>query len=178
MFISLLCCSCLAQKGAEQLPWKSFVSEEAGVKASFPCEPETKVGVFQKTPKLARAFDIKCEYKGLTYSIHLSEHFREFDESKIIEKFDVVEDTFREYLGENAGVLKSTDITLPNGSAARIFEAKSGEMMFKQLHTQNQRGAYNVSVMTKKGADPAAVSSKEFDEIAQKFFDSFEILKK
>lgn len=178
VLVAALSFSCGQPAQQAALDWKPFNYTDAGVKASFPCEPKTKSDTIQQAPKPARSFEASCQQGIYTFTFHLPEHTGEFDQAKLTEKFDAFEKEIRDGFGPNARLLKASNVTLRSGMSARAFDAKSGGLMYRGLHTQNARGAYNLSVQT--SGDPNATRKKgeaeEFDKVAQQFLDSFEIV--
>ncbi len=76
--------SCRAQKTDLHLQWKEFESEEAGIKASFPCEPQKYYKSFQDEPRPIHVYDFSCEAEGIKFLISSKNYMDVFNRSLLV----------------------------------------------------------------------------------------------
>ena len=165
---------CCAQSGSKKWDWQSFDFSDAGIRVELPCEPSRSSKIFQETPKLARRFEFKCEIGKFQFSISLAEHFGDFDTLKAEENINLIEKMLRQGIGGNAE-FTSEGISI-SGFTGRRWSAKNETRLARHLHIENKRGSYGLQIVAqKRNARSLEPTDAEFDEVAKRLFDSFQI---
>lgn len=172
----ILFCSCAAQTQSKY-EWRNFDFSESGIKVALPCEPSKKARVFQEEPKLAKSYIYNCENDGFDLTVSLSEHFGEFDENNVKERFDGIQEMMSQSIADK-GSVTAKDLSFQTYSAREIT-ARNENVLGKLLLVQNSRGTYNAQIrLVKKSKQSKAEFEAEFEKNAKLFFESFEIYTK
>lgn len=163
--------SCQTQKADSSLQWKDFDFSEAGIKIALPCEPSKSIKTFQKEPKLAQVYQYVCEKDEFKFSVSLSEHFEEFDPKKVKDSIDSIEKGLRDGIKNNAN-FSSRDVIFQNFQC-RVFDVKNATVLGRHLHIQNERGAYNIQLISNiKPNQSNEDFNSEFESVGKILFDS------
>lgn len=167
-----ICCS--AQKQDSNLQWKTFNFPEAGMKASFPCEPEKYFKSFQDKPRPIHVYDFDCEVEGIKFLISSKHYMDDFNENTFNEIFENHEFILKKMFGEIESYNEKKDF-FTNGFASRFYEAKyksGGDVNSLVVLSENR--SYEAMI----GNPSVSVKNPDFNEISTKFIDSFQITDK
>ena len=171
--------SCQAQKKDLGLQWNTYEFPKAGMKASFPCEPEKSFKSFQDKPRPIHVYGFHCEVSGIKFLISSKNYMDEFSENTYEETFEANESNLKFMFGAVEGFDKKENF-LTNGFISKYYEIKpkSGGKV-KSLIVVNESRSYEALF----GVDPENEKKLKnlkvnYDEIGKKFIDSFQILDK
>lgn len=168
----------LKENVALNAEWKEYFFDDAGIKISFPCEPQKEISIIQDKPKLVRDLGVKCDDKEVTFAVEVNEHFGALDESQMQPKLDTVENALKEIVGQKNN-FESKDLIYKNKFPMRILDITNPTTYWRQANIINKRAVYKVLVFYRKQEDQSLTDfNNDFEIKYKKFFDSFQITEK
>ncbi len=171
--------SCQAQKKDLDLQWKTYEFPEAGMKASFPCEPVKSFKSFQDKPRPIHTYNFDCEVSGIKFLISSKNHLDDFDENTFERNFEANESNLKFMFGAVESFDKKENF-LTNGFISKYYEIKpkvGGKV--KSLMVVNESRSYEALFGVTPDNEKKLKNLKiDYDEIGKKFIDSFQILDK
>lgn len=165
--------------GAQSIPseaWKTFEFTGPNLKAEFPCEPKLTEKLYQEKPKIARSFGITCSNETFDFSISLPERFGEYKIENVDTELDEFEITLKIMIDDKALITSRHIVfgTFP----AREFIIKNDWSIGRQIVFAHERGLYSIQVLRPdRNVTLSQNQVAEFETVANKFIDSFQLLK-
>lgn len=167
--------SCHAQKN--DLKWKDFESKEAGIKASFPCEPKKSFRSFQDEPRAIHVYGFDCEDKGIKFLISSKNYLNEFNQDTFKQTFDSNELILKTMFGVVESFNERKDF-LTNGFTSRYYEVrpKSGGKVNSLIVLSENRSYELIIGITPDNAKKMEMSNANFQDVSNRFIDSFQVI--
>ena len=172
-----LAISCQAQKSNLNLHWKEFESKESGIKVNMPCEPKKSFKSFQNEPRPIHVYEFSCEVEGMKFLVSSKNYMDKFSENTFKQTFDANENILKTMFGTVENLEKRENF-LTDGYNSKYYEVKpktGGKI--KSLIVVNENRSYEAMFgVTAENEIRLKESKIDYDEIAKKFTDSFQII--
>ena len=167
--VALFCSSCIAQSSSDKLVWKEFLSSEAGIKASLPCNPKANVEEDSYPSGKQHAYTFLCEVEGMRFRIVLAEHNPEL-KRPVATFLGYAEGDFELAMGGKDFLHKKETIVL-DGFDAHRYEVRRGNATFLSVVSATERGALTAMV------GPFGATNSLDRKRAEKFIESIHFVK-
>lgn len=156
--------------------WTSYEFPDMGVRARFPCKPQSTSKIFQEKPKLARSFGMSCSTKEYNFALSLPERFGEYQEEMVEKELQEAEDMLKIILEEKASL--TTRRAIFRNYPARESVIKNDWSIGRQILFSHEKGVYSIHVQRPDRTTTLTPKQlEEFEAVATAFINSFELLK-
>ncbi|MDQ3632980.1 MAG: hypothetical protein M3405_00510 [Acidobacteriota bacterium] len=160
----------------KDLKWRTFVAKEAGVKVDFPCEPKKDFKSFQEKPRPINIYGISCQVDGIRFLVSSKNYLDDFNENSIPNYFESIESNNKVIFGAVKNLDEKDISKYPNvkGKFYKLELESKGIIYILALADENRTYEIMAGLLPEK--DSSENVENEFDIIAKKFIDSFEII--
>lgn len=172
--LSVLCCRWHDDPFSSQ--WRSFKSDEAGIEASFPCEPQRAALLPEDEESRFFVYSFKCELQGVNFLISKRKHQRTFNDETIENTFEDNRVLLRSIFGEPGEFIESEEI-LTSGFRSRIYRLsliKGGFVSTKVVVNEEAVFEAMVSVIPDEW-ETVVRNGIDLETVEKRFIDSFAI---
>lgn len=178
LFLLFSTSGCFAQSKTFDGEWRDFNSDEAGLKATFPCDPERTALLPSDKEKTFDVFSFTCKRDGINFLVPRRKHLDPFNDETIKNSFNRHRATLRSIFGEPWEFTES-DRELTDGFHSRTYRLsieKGGFVSTKIV--VGDEATFEVMVgITPDDWSIVAKNKIDYEMVAKRFINSLEIVK-